>query len=113
MIFKIANGATWRAACDEGEFRGSADDLRDGFIHFSAPHQVRETAAKHFKGQRDLLLLAFDETRLGEALVWEPSRGGDLFPHLYGALSTSLVLWERALNLDADGIPIFPEGVAG
>lgn len=113
MIFKIANRAAWRAACDEGEFRGSADDLRDGFIHFSAPHQVRETAYKHFKGQHDLLLLAIDETRLGDALVWEPSRGGDLFPHLYGALPTSLALWEKALDLDADGLPIIPEDVAG
>ncbi|WP_072396481.1 DUF952 domain-containing protein [Hyphomicrobium sp. CS1GBMeth3] len=112
MIFKIVDCAAWRAACAEGLFRGSADDMRDGFIHFSAPHQVRETAAKHFRGRDDLLLVAIDDAGLGEALVWEPSRGGDLFPHLYGPLPTSLAIWEKALHLDTGGLPIIPEDVA-
>lgn len=112
MIFKIVDGEAWRAACREGAFRGSAADARDGFIHLSAPHQVRETAAKHFKGKADLLLIAFDETALGEALVWEPSRGGALFPHLYGSLPTASALWTRPLPLDGDGVPLVPEDIA-
>lgn len=109
MIFKIVEGEAWRAACRDGVFRGSADDLRDGFMHFSAPHQVRETAAKHFKGISDLLLVAVDEAALGDALTWEPSRGGDLFPHLYDSLPTALALWDKALALDGDGVPIIAE----
>lgn len=111
MIFKIVDCETWRAACRSGVFRGSADDIRDGFIHLSAPHQVRETAAKHFRGVADLLLVAVDEARLGETLVWEPSRGGDLFPHLHGFLPTSAAVWEKELPLDDDGVPVIPEGV--
>lgn len=112
MIFKIVDREAWRAACREGVFRGSANDVRDGFIHLSAPHQVRETAAKHFKGIEDLLLIAVDEAALGAALKWEPSRGGDLFPHVYGFLPTSSALWEKALALDGHGVPIIPEDVA-
>lgn len=112
MIFKIVASKVWREACREGVFRGSPDDMRDGFIHLSAPHQVRETAAKHFKGVEDLLLVAFDPAAFGEALVWEPSRGGALFPHLYGDLPTASALWEKALPLDGGGIPIVPEGIA-
>ncbi len=82
MIFKILECEAWSAACREGLYRGSPDDLRDGFIHFSAPHQVRGTAAKHFRGKPNLVIVAFDESTLGDTLVWEPSRGGDLFPHL-------------------------------
>ncbi|WP_295555669.1 DUF952 domain-containing protein [uncultured Hyphomicrobium sp.] len=109
MIFKIVERKAWREACLKGAYDGSADDARDGFIHFSAAHQVRGTAAKHFKGIDDLLLVAIDESALGAALVWEPSRGGDLFPHLYAALPTSLVLWEKPLDLDDGGVPIVPE----
>ncbi|WP_333795059.1 DUF952 domain-containing protein [Hyphomicrobium sp.] len=112
MIFKIVASKAWREACREGVFRGSPDDMRDGFIHLSAADQVRETAAKHFKDVDDLLLVAFDAAALGAALVWEPSRGGALFPHLYGNLPTASVLWEKPLPLDADGIPILPEDIA-
>ncbi|MGE0024079.1 MAG: DUF952 domain-containing protein [Hyphomicrobium sp.] len=111
MIFKIVQLAEWRAACRDGAFRGSAVDLSDGYIHLSTAHQVRATAAKHFKGQRDLVLVAIDEDMLKPAIVWEPSRGGDLFPHLYGSLPTARALWERELTLDDDGNPVIPEDV--
>jgi uncharacterized protein (DUF952 family) len=78
-------------------------DLTDGFIHFSTDAQVRETAAKHFAGQRDLMLVAVDGEALGERLRYEPSRGGALFPHLYGSLPFSAVLWEKPLPLADDG----------
>ncbi len=71
-------------------------DLRDGFIHFSTAEQAVETAAKHFAGQRDLVLLAVEADALGDALKWEPSRGGALFPHLYAPLDLTLVLQRRA-----------------
>ena len=88
-IYKICPAALWREAERAGSFRGSAVDLRDGFIHFSSAAQVAETAAKHFAGQHDLVLLRVDAARLGAALKWEPSRGGALFPHLYGDLDPS------------------------
>jgi uncharacterized protein (DUF952 family) len=111
MIFKIVEREAWRAACRDGIYRGSADDLRDGFIHFSAAHQVRGTAAKHFKDIQDLLLVAVDDAALGPALVWEPSRGGDLFPHLYDFLPTARALWEKPLAVDGEGVPVIPEDV--
>jgi uncharacterized protein (DUF952 family) len=112
MIFKIAEREAWQAACRDGHYRGSADDLRDGFIHFSAADQVRGTAAKYFKGIADLVLIAVDERRLGCALKWEPARGGALFPHLYSVLPASHALWVKPLALDGRGVPIIPEDVA-
>lgn len=112
MIFKIVGREAWTAACREGIYRGSPDDVRDGFVHFSAAHQLGGTAARYFKGMGDLLLVAFDEGTLGDALKWEPSRGGDLFPHLYGPLPTAEALWARPLALDGDGVPMIPEDVA-
>ena len=85
-LYKIFPGSLWREAERKGVFRGSEVDLRDGFIHFSTAGQVTETAAKHFAGQNDLVLVRVDAGRLGAALKWEPSRGGALFPHLYGDL---------------------------
>ncbi len=89
MIFKIATTAQWQAAEAAGAFEGAPIDLRDGYIHFSTEAQVPETLAKHFAGQRDLLLIAVEADGLGDALRWEVSRGGQLFPHLYGALPVS------------------------
>src|SRR5664279_3630633 len=83
-IYKICNAAMWRDAERAGKFCGSPVDLKDGFIHFSTAAQAVETAAKHFAGERDLLLLYVDTSALGGTLKWEPSRGGALFPHLYG-----------------------------
>lgn len=109
LIYKIAPGALWRKAEAQGTFAGAPVDAADGYIHFSTAAQVRETAAKHFAGQDDLLLAAIDGDRLGEALKWEPSRGGALFPHLYAALDLAAVVWVRPLPLGADGRHIFPE----
>ena len=82
-VFKLVDRASWQAAVPSGSFDGSAADARDGFIHFSTAEQVGETAARHFAGQADLLLVAVAAASLGDALRWEPSRGGALFPHLY------------------------------
>lgn len=112
LVYKICPADEWRAAVKQGRFRGSAVDLSDGFIHFSAAHQVQETAAKHFRGQNNLLLIAIAVDKLGDALKWEASRGGDLFPHLYGALDTNLALWEEPLQCRQDGVPIIPERVS-
>jgi uncharacterized protein (DUF952 family) len=104
-IYKILSRAEWRDAQAAGVFEGSAVDQADGYIHFSTAAQAAETARKHFAGQPDLLLLELEADDLGEGLVWEPSRGGDLFPHLYGPLSPAKVLAERDAALGADGVP--------
>jgi uncharacterized protein (DUF952 family) len=103
LIYKIVPEALWRAAEALAQFDGAPVDQADGFIHFSTAAQVRETAAKHFAGQRDLLLLAVGAERLGDALKWESSRGGDLFPHVYGALQLADVKRVDALPLRDDG----------
>jgi uncharacterized protein (DUF952 family) len=107
-IYKICDATLWRESEHLGTFRGSAADLRDGFIHFSTAAQVAETAAKHFAGMADLLLVHVDASRLGQALKWEPSRGGALFPHLYGNLPLAVVLRVESLPL-AGGLHVFPE----
>jgi uncharacterized protein (DUF952 family) len=108
LIYKICPRALWREAEDAGVFRGAPVDLADGYIHLSTASQAVETAAKHFAGQDDLLLVAVDEERLGEALRYEPSRGGQLFPHLYGPLPLDAVAWVKPLPLGADGAHAFP-----
>ncbi|HMB48524.1 MAG TPA: DUF952 domain-containing protein [Afifellaceae bacterium] len=109
LIFKICPQELWRKAEESGLFNGAAIDLEDGFIHFSTADQVRETAARHFAGQEDLVLIAVDRDRLGADLTWEPSRGGDLFPHLYAAFSVEAVRWTKPLPLGADGLHQFPD----
>ncbi|WP_269583358.1 DUF952 domain-containing protein [Roseibium sp. Sym1] len=109
LIFKIAPKSLWQEAVERGVFEGAPVDLADGYIHFSTGDQARETAAKHFAGQSDLLLVAFEADRLGDALKWEPSRGGALFPHLYGTFEPGAALWVRELPLSADGVHVFPE----
>ncbi|WP_164873710.1 MULTISPECIES: DUF952 domain-containing protein [unclassified Mesorhizobium] len=108
IIYKITPQAPWREAETHGRFTGAPIDVADGFIHFSTAAQVRETAAKHFAGQTDLLLVAIDGASLGAALRYEVSRGGALFPHLYGVLDLKAVLWVRPLPLGADGVHQFP-----
>jgi uncharacterized protein (DUF952 family) len=110
-IYKICQEALWREAERVGRFDGAPVDLADGFIHFSTAEQVRETAARHFSGERDLLLLAIDAEALGEHLRWEPSRGGALFPHLYGSLPISGVLRVTPLPLRPDGGHAFPADI--
>ncbi|QIB34457.1 DUF952 domain-containing protein [Ancylobacter pratisalsi] len=108
-IFKIAPRALWQAAVAAGRFDGAPVDLKDGFIHFSTAAQAAETAARHFAGQDDLVLVAVDTGALDAAqLRWEPSRGGDLFPHLYGPLFPAAVDWVRPLPLGPDGRHLFP-----
>ena len=108
-LYKIVTETLWRDARQSGVFRGAAIDLKDGFIHFSTASQAVQTAALHFAGQAGLLLIAVDGAALGDKLVFEPSRGGDLFPHLYADLPLSSVLWEKPLPLDAEGKHIFPD----
>jgi len=108
MVYKICPAALWRQAERAGVFRGSPVDRKDGFIHFSTADQATETAAKHFAGERDLVLLRVDAASLGDKLKWEPSRGGALFPHLYGDLDTAAVTKVDALPLGPDGRHKFP-----
>jgi uncharacterized protein (DUF952 family) len=108
-IYKILKAVEWQEAERHGSYGGSAVDHRDGFIHFSDRHQVAETAARHFAGVPDLVLVAVDADRLGGLLRFEPSRGGALFPHLYGSLALSAVAFVTPLPLDSDGRHIFPE----
>ena len=107
-IYKIVTEILWSEAITNGVFNGSPVDLADGFIHFSTRDQVRETAAKHFAGQSGLLVVAIDVDRLPDALKWEPSRGGDLFPHLYAPLPASAASWVAPLSLGADGLHVWP-----
>ncbi|WP_027062218.1 DUF952 domain-containing protein [Mesorhizobium loti] len=108
FIYKITPQALWREAEANGRFTGAPIDIADGFIHFSTAAQARETAAKHFAGQSDLLLVAIDGASLGPALKYEVSRGGALFPHLYGVLELKDVVWVKSLPLGADGVHQFP-----
>ena len=109
MIYKICPKELWRAAVSVGQFDGAPVDLADGYIHFSTSTQMRETAARHFEGQTDLLLIAVDVGALGDDLRWEPSRGGDLFPHLYASLPLSAVHKIMPLPLGPDGDHLFPD----
>ena len=112
LVYKIATMAQWRAAESERRFLGAPIDLADGYIHFSSAETVRETAARHFAGQGDLLLVAVEAEKLGPALKWEVSRGGALFPHLYAPLALDDVSWTKPLPLGADGVHLFPETLA-
>lgn len=109
IVYKICTGDEWRDAERAGAFRGAAIDLADGYIHFSTGAQVVETAARHFAGKDSLVLVAVASVALGPALKWEPSRGGALFPHLYGVLTPDAVLWVKPLPLGTDGRHVFPE----
>lgn len=107
-IYKISPREAWQQAETAGRFTGAPVDLKDGYIHFSTAAQVRETAARHFARQADLVLVAVDADALGAALKWEPSRGGALFPHLYADLPMAAVRWVKPLPLRADGAHVFP-----
>jgi uncharacterized protein (DUF952 family) len=104
-VYKILPRAEWEAALQAGRFGGSAVDLADGYIHFSTAAQAPETAARHFAGKVGLVVLEVEGDDLGEALRWEPSRGGDLFPHLYGDLPVAAVLRVLPAPLGEDGTP--------
>jgi len=111
LIYKIFRAGEWDALRAAGTTAGAPVDVTDGFVHFSTAAQAAETAARHFAGQDGLVLLALDGAALGEALKWEPSRGGRLFPHLYRDLRLEDVLWHRPLPL-RDGVHVFPDGMA-
>ncbi len=111
-IYHTCTRAEWQAAEAEGLYPGSSQDAADGFIHFSARDQVAVSAAKHRAGQDGLVLLSVDAGALGDALKWEPSRGGALFPHLYGPLPVAAVTKVDDLPLGADGYHVFPAGFA-
>jgi uncharacterized protein (DUF952 family) len=108
-IYKICSASAWREAERQGVFHGSADDLRDGFIHFSTLSQLAETARKHFFGQAGLFVIEVDADLLGDALRWEPSRNDELFPHLYGQLDLGAVTAVRDLHTRSDGYHEIPE----
>lgn len=110
FVYKICPETLWRAAEEAGVFTGAPVDLADGFIHFSTAAQLRETAARHFAGQDGLLLIAVDGARLGDALRYEPSRGGALFPHLYATLDPRAVRWVMPLRRVGEA-HLFPEDI--
>ena len=111
VIFKIFRAAEWQALRRDGSTPGAPIDVTDGYVHFSTAEQAQETAAKHFAGETDLMLLGVDTDRLGQALKWEPSRGGQLFPHLYRDLQLADVLWAQPLPL-VEGAHQFPPGLS-
>ncbi len=111
LVYKITSRDAWKRACGLGVFPGAPVDLADGFIHFSTATQLAETAQKHFRGQHELVVVAFRSDSLGAGLKWEPSRGGDLFPHLYGPLDPADAVWVADMPLDETGTPIVPERV--
>lgn len=111
LIYKITTEDQWAKAEQTGIFEGAPVDLADGYIHFSTSETVRETAAKHFAGQNALLLIAIDEEALGKDLIYEVSRGGIKFPHLYGSLDLSHVVWAQPLPLGENQLHVFPKGI--
>ena len=112
LIYHMCRRAEWEAARIGGHYSGSSQDREDGFIHFSGPDQIIESAAKHRKGQSDLVIIEVDVEALGPDLRWEASRGGRLFPHLYGKLAVAVVRRVAELPLGADGRHLFPWGLA-
>ncbi|MEL7256383.1 MAG: DUF952 domain-containing protein [Pseudomonadota bacterium] len=108
LIYKIFRRKEWKALCDAGQTDGAPVDMADGYIHFSTAEQAAETAAKHFAGEDDLMLLAVDADELGDALKWELSRGGALFPHLYAPLMLDDLTWALPLSFE-DGVHQFPD----
>lgn len=111
-VFKILLPAAWAEARRQGEIAPSADDRRDGFLHLSAGGQIADTLARHFAEAAAVVIVTFEAAALGEALRWEPSRGGALFPHLYGALRTELAVGVWMLKRGADGAFVLPAEIA-
>ena len=109
LIFHMARETEWATAESTGTYHGADEDRVDGFIHFSTAAQVRESAAKHRAGEAGLILVGCDPDALFADLKWEPARGGDRFPHLYGDIPMSAVVWATPLPLDANGQHVFPE----
>lgn len=110
LLYKVMPKDIWNTVGQSGVFRGSGIDHEDGYIHLSAGDQVVETVSKHFAGQEDLVLVAVDEDDLGESLKWEPSRGGALFPHVYGTIDAEAFRSHWELPVGEDGDHLFPDG---
>lgn len=112
LIYKIATASAFAPARLAGRFAGMPIDASDGYMHFSTAAQLGETLRLHFAGQADLVLLAVRTADLGDDLVWEPSRGGELFPHLYGGpLDLGAIAWEEPISVDASGACTLPGAV--
>jgi len=111
FVYKLLRRPEWAAAQATGVFQGSPDDLRDGFIHLSAAHQVRGVGHRHFAGETDLLLLSIEADRLGPALKWEASHKGEAYPHLYGLLPLALVGSVAEIHRGRDGLFAFPPDI--
>lgn len=112
LIYKITTASAFAPARLSGWFEGMPIDRKDGYMHFSTAAQLAETLRLHFAGEAGLLLLAVRTADLGDDLVWEPSRGGALFPHLYGGpLKLSMIAWEEPISVAADGSSTLPAGV--
>ncbi|WP_420419440.1 DUF952 domain-containing protein [Pacificispira sp.] len=109
MIYHLAKQQAWQAAQQSGRYTGLEADRADGFLHFSTAEQIAESARKHRAGEADLVLLGVEEAPLGETLVWEKSRGGALFPHVYGDVPLDAIRLAAPLPLGADGAHVFPE----
>ena len=108
-IYKICPASAWREAERQGIYRGSRDDARDGFLHFSTAAQVDGTARQHYFGQTGRFLIAVDADALGDALRWERSRNDELFPHLYGELDLGAVTGVLSMRARSDGFHELPE----
>jgi len=111
LIYKICHKAEWASAEREGLFAGSAKDREDGFIHFSTAEQVRDTLERYYAGARDLVLVEVKAEPLGNALKFEPSRDGAMFPHLYGTLPTAFANWAKPIRIGADGAFLLPAAI--
>ena len=108
LIYKIMRADLWQEAQEGGVVPGMPIDLEDGYMHFSTASQLRETLRLHFRGQADLMLLGVPVSELGDDLRWEPSRGGELFPHLYGPLRTDQITLQAAVSVDEAGVCNLP-----
>ena len=113
VAYKLVDRSEWISALAAGACAGSAVDRADGYIHMSTAAQLAETARRHYAGQRELVLVEVDLAPLGAALKWEPSRGGDLFPHLFAPLPASADAPQRGLSVDTDGVMHFEDGAIG
>ena len=113
VAYKLVDRAEWTAALAAGAYAGSAVDRADGYIHMSTTAQLAETARRHYAGTSDLVLVEVTLAPLGEALKWEASRGGDLFPHLFAPLPAAPEAPQRGLSVDSDGVMRFDDGAVG
>lgn len=109
IAYKVLTADQWAAFQAAGDFTGAPIDVKDGYIHLSTASQLTETVDKHFVGQTGLWVAAVDLTKLGDAVKWEPSRGGQLFPHIYGTLPMAAVTVAAALTRNATGAVLLPD----